>query len=83
MTEKSGLLVLREETKEREMNMPVRSRRMFFAGLAASIAGEASLVWHALTAESLGAEFVAALALLIAGNCVMLADRRASRGAAF
>lgn len=56
---------------------------MFFAGLAASIAGEASLVWHALTAESLGAEFVAALALLIAGNCVMLADRRASRGAAF
>lgn len=56
--------------------MPAR-RRVFFAGLAASVAGEAALIWHALAAESLGAEFAASLALLIAGNGIMLADRRA------
>ncbi|WP_268542089.1 hypothetical protein [Candidatus Nitrosotenuis cloacae] len=76
MKDESGLLVLREDASETIRDLPRRNRRMFFAGLAASAIGEAALIWHALSADTFGAGFGISLALLIAGNCVILADMR-------
>lgn len=76
MEDKSGLSILRDDTPTRKARLPAR-RYVFFAGLAASIAGEAALIWHAIThTEPLGMGLIASVMLLAAGNCAILAENR-------